>query len=245
LRRAGLAVLDLLLPPRCAACDTSVLRNGQLCPRCFAATGFITQPACRRCGVPFTSAGQAGLDGTCPACQASPPAFDQAIAAFRYDAQVRRLILPFKHGDQITLAKVLARHMARAGSTLLTRTDVLVPVPLHRKRLFHRRYNQSALLAGALGRLHARAVMVDALVRTRATPSLGEMTAAERAAIVADVFVVRPKRAAALAGQRVLLIDDVMTSGATANACARALLASDVRSVDVLTAARVPDPRLQ
>ncbi|MGE0223702.1 MAG: double zinc ribbon domain-containing protein [Acetobacteraceae bacterium] len=245
LRRAGGLALDMLLPPHCALCDARVQENGQLCAACFVGTGFITGPACRRCGVPFSSAGQGGAALVCPACEEAPPLFDQAAAPFRYDAQARRLILPFKHADQTTLAPVLAQHMARAGATLLARADLLVPVPLHRWRLLHRRYNQAALLARALGRFAERRVLPDALVRRRATPSLGEMTAEERTAAVADAFAVRPRRAELLAGRRVLLIDDVMTSGATANACAAVLLHADAQGVDVLTAARVPDPRLR
>ncbi len=134
--------------------------------------------------------------------------------------------------------------MARAGAELLQDTDLLVPVPLHRTRLFHRRYNQAALLAQAVGRIAGRPCLLDALQRHRATESLGEKSAAERAAEVADAISVRPSRAARVAGQRVLLIDDVMTSGATANACAGALLSAGAMLVDVLVAARVPDPRL-
>jgi ComF family protein len=162
----------------------------------------------------------------------------------RYDAQGRRLILPFKHADRTELATVLAPHMARAGATLLREADLLVPVPLHRGRLFRRRYNQAALLAKAVGRIAGRACVPDALHRLRATESLGEKSATERAAEVAGAFAVRPSRARRIIDRRVLLIDDVMTSGATDNACATALLAAGATSVDVLVAARVPDPRL-
>jgi len=134
--------------------------------------------------------------------------------------------------------------MARAGAALLRRAELLVPVPLHRGRLFHRRYNQAALLAQALSRISGRSAVVDALVRVRPTVPLGDFSPGERAATVAGAFAVRPRRAADLAGKRVLLIDDVMTSGATANACAAVLLAAGAAAVDVLVAARVPDPRL-
>jgi ComF family protein len=170
--------------------------------------------------------------------------FGRARAALRYDAQGRRLILPFKHADRQELASTLAPHMAHAGAAVLRETDVLVPVPLHRARLFHRRYNQAALLAKAVARIAERPCLLDALLRQRATESLGEKSAAERAAEVAGAFTVRPSRVTQLAGKRVLLVDDVMTSGATANACATALLAASAASVDVLVAARVPDPRL-
>ncbi|HET7883299.1 MAG TPA: ComF family protein [Acetobacteraceae bacterium] len=180
----------------------------------------------------------------CPACRDVPPVFGRARAALRYDAQGRRLILPFKHADRTELSAVLAPHMARAGAALLREADLLVPVPLHRGRLFRRRYNQAALLAQAVGRIAAVPCAVDALVRRRATASLGEKSAAERAAEVAGAFALRPSREVRVRGARVLLVDDVMTSGATASACATVLLAAGAVSVDVLAAARVPDPRL-
>jgi len=156
--------------------------------------------------------------------------FRRARAALRYDEAARQLILPFKHADRVELSGVLAAYMLRAGAELLAAADVLVPVPLHRARLLQRRYNQAALLARALGRAAGRPVMLDALVRVRGTASLGAKSAEERAAV--------------LAGAIVLLVDDVMTSGATANACAAVLLAAGATAVDVLAAARVPAPRL-
>ena len=242
--RAGRALLDLLLPPHCALCDAPVAAPGLLCAECFRQTGFITEPFCSRCGVPFANAALGGPERLCPGCRLTPPVFRCARAALRYDAQGRRLILPFKHADRTELSAVLAPHMARAGATLLSDADLLVPVPLHRARLFQRRYNQAALLAQAVGRIAGRPCLPDALLRTRATASLGEKSAAERAAEVVGAFAVRPSHAARLSGKRVLLVDDVMTSGATANACAEVLLAAGAASVDVLAAARVPDPRL-
>ena len=243
-QQIGRALLDLVLPPHCVACDEPVDRPGLLCADCFRLTGFITEPFCVRCGVPFAAAGLGGADNLCPACRETPPLFHRARAALRYDAQGRRLILPFKHGDRTEIATALAPHMARAGALLLQETDLLVPVPLHRSRLFHRRYNQAELLAQAVGRIARRPCLLDALQRQRATASLGEKSAVERAAEVADAIAVRPSRGGDLLGKRVLLIDDVMTSGATANACAGALLSAGARLVDVLVAARVPDPRL-
>jgi ComF family protein len=237
------AALDLLLPPECLACDAPVDAPGLFCAACFRATTLIADPACARCGLPFASVEQAGRAGICASCEAAPPRFAAARAALLYDAGARRLILPFKHADRPEVAATLAPLLARAGAALLEAADVLVPVPLHRHRLFARRYNQAAVLALALGKRAHRPVLVDALRRLRPTPPLRGKTATERAAALAGAFAVRPARAAALAGRPVLLIDDVLTSGATANACAEALLAAGARRVDVLAAARVPDPR--
>lgn len=248
LRRAPGSLLDLLLPPQCICCDALVEQQGQLCAACFGHTDFITAPYCTRCGVPFGAADQGSACGDvaalCPSCVASPPLFGRARAALRYNAQGRQLILPMKHADRPELATMLAPHMARAGTALLQHADLLVPVPLHRRRLFHRRYNQAALLAAAIARIAGVPALLDALVRRHATASLDTKSPAERAAVVRDAFAIRPARAGMLAGRAVVLIDDVMTSGATANACAATLLAGGARSVDVLLAARVPDPRL-
>jgi ComF family protein len=170
--------------------------------------------------------------------------FREARAALRYDDQARRLILPLKHGDRLELASVLAPMMARAGVALLQRADVLVPVPLHRQRLVQRKYNQAAVLAIAVGRTAGRPVVPDALIRTRHTAPLDEKSPEERAREVAGSLQVRPSRRDMVLGRTVLLIDDVMTSGATANSCTAALLDAGAMAVDVLAAARVPDPRL-
>ncbi len=226
------------------SCGEPVDVQGHLCLDCFRLSGFITEPCCVRCGVPFASAAQGGPDQLCPPCRDTPPVFERARAALRYDGLARRLLLPFKHADRIEMAWTLVPHMARAGSALLRQAEVLVPVPLHRRRLFLRRYNQAALLARGLARAARKPVLVDALVRTRATVSMGAKSAAERTEEIAGAFAVRASRVNRVAGRRVLLIDDVMTSGATANACALALLAAGAAAVDVLVAARVPDPRL-
>jgi predicted amidophosphoribosyltransferase len=155
------------------------------------------------------------------------------------------LILPFKHADRVELGSaILAPMMLRAGAPLLARAGILLPVPLHRRRLAERKYNQAAVLAQLLGRLAQRPTLLDGLVRSRPTGSLDDKTAEQRAAEVANAFTIRPSRRPKIVGQTVLLIDDVMTSGATANACAAALLGGGAVAVDVLVAARVPDPRL-
>lgn len=244
LRQAGLRGLNALLPPCCAACDTPVERHGQLCAACFTQTNFISAPVCTRCGVPFSSAEQGGPDALCPGCREHPPLFRQARAALRYDEHGRRLILPLKHADRIELAPILAGMMVRSGADLLARAEILVPVPLHRRRLFHRKYNQAAALAFTIGRLTRLPVQPDALQRIRETAPLEEKTPQERALEVSGSLRVRPSRLKRIIGRTVLMVDDVMTSGATANACAQALMQAGALAVDVLVAARVPDPQL-
>jgi ComF family protein len=232
--------LDLLLPPRCLACENPVERQGLLCAECFPRHRFITAPLCARCGVPFGHPGEAGPEGLCAACLAHPPVFGRARAVWRYDAASRDVILPLKHADRTELAPALGRLMAAAGRELLEGADLLVPVPLHYRRLIARRYNQAALLARTVGRIARVTVVPDLLRRVRATPSLGDLGAAERAAVLAGTIAVASRHRARLAGKRVVLIDDVLTSGATANECARVLLDQGAVAVDVLAAARVP-----
>jgi ComF family protein len=174
-----------------------------------------------------------------------PPAFGRARAALRYDQGAKRLILPFKHADRTELGGPLAAHMARAGAELLAHAELVVPVPAHWRRRLHRRYDQAALLARAVARFAGRPCAPDLLRRVRHTPALGDRGAAERSALVADAFALRRGRAPLVAGRRVLLVDDVLTSGATADACARVLLEAGAAAVDALAAARVPDPRLE
>jgi ComF family protein len=236
-------LLDALLPPHCLSCDSPVLEQDAVCATCFRGLHLIVPPLCRHCGVPFEHEGQ-GEDGLCPACLAAPPPFERARAAFAYNEGLARLVLPLKHGDRTELARPLARHMARAGAALLAEADLIVPVPLHRWRLFARRYNQSALLALHLGKMARRPVLPDALRRVRATPSLGSLGAEARHLAMEDAIRVAPRAPSRIAGRRLLLVDDVLTSGATAGACAAALLSAGAAQVDLLTVARVPDPRL-
>jgi ComF family protein len=235
--------LDWLLPPSCPGCGAPVQGEARLCAACFTRLTFITAPFCRRCGLPLQTGHALAAGNLCPGCRAHPPVFARARAALLYDEGSRHLILALKHGDRTELASLLATLMARAGAGLLKETELILPVPLHRHRLRSRRFNQSALLAAQLARKSNRPWLPDGLIRLRSTKPLGKLSAAERRRSVSDAFAVKPGARAQLTGRSVLLIDDVLTSGATASACALTLLAAGVARVDVLVAARVPDPR--
>jgi ComF family protein len=238
-RRAGRAMLDLLLPPLCLSCREPVDAPAGLCAACWTGLDFIAAPHCITCGLPFDLPAATGL--ACAACIATPPAFDRARAALAYGDGSRDLVLPFKHADRTDAAPALARLLRQAGAELLATADLIAPVPLHRARLLRRRYNQAALLALELGWLADRPVVPDLLVRRRATPSQAGRGAAERRRNVAGAFIVRPGQA--VAGRRILLVDDVLTTGATVEACARTLRRAGAAGVDVLTLARVVGPR--
>ena len=236
-RRVLMPVLDALLPHRCLACGTLVEAAGVLCPDCWLGIEMIGPPQCDSCGLPFEY--DLGVGALCGACARERPPFGRARAALIYNDGSRGLILAFKHADRPEGAATFARWMVRAGDELIEEAEVVVPVPLHWTRLFARRYNQAALLAQAIGRQTGLEVRVDALIRRRRTPSQGRLGRSARRRNVAGVFAVAPARRSRIEGCRVLLVDDVMTTGATVSACAKALHRAGASTVDVLTLARV------
>lgn len=210
---------------------------GMLCPVCWGGLAFLAAPLCDACGRPFPFSVETGA--LCGACLRARPDWDRARAALVYDDRSRRLILGFKHADRTDAASAFGRWLARAGRDLTQTADMIVPVPLHPFRLWRRRYNQAALLALAVGRMCGKPVKVDLLRRLRATPPQGRLGRAERARNVEGAFALRKGAALGIQGKRVLLVDDVLTSGATAGACARLLKAHGAQAVDLLTLARV------
>jgi ComF family protein len=232
---------NALLPPRCLVCGLGVDRPGALCAACWGGLSFLAPPICAACGFPFDY--DLGAGTLCGACHREPPAYDRARAVLRYDEVSRGLLLGFKHGDRTEGAPAFGGGLARAGGELIAECDVVLPVPLHRRRLFTRRYNQSALLAHALGRATGLPVLPDSLRRVRNTASQGRLSAAARRRNVAGAFRVATGAAERLGGRRVLLVDDVLTTGATVEACARVLKRAGAAGVDVLTLARVVRPQ--
>ena len=246
-RLAGLAqaaaagAVGLVLPPSCLSCNAPVGVAGALCADCWIGVSFIGRPCCARCGLPFAiEAAEAALCGTCIRVS---PVYDRARAAFLYEGTGRELILAFKMADRSWLAPRLAEWLYRAAAPLLTDADLVVPVPLHRWRLLARRFNQAAVLAGLMARRAGVPAAPDLLLRTRRTPPQTRLSGPERRRNVRGAFQVRRARIPMVAGRRILLVDDVLTTGATASACARALRKAGAARVDVATLARaVRDP---
>jgi len=234
LRKIGRAVVDGVLPPRCLGCGETVGEPDSLCGRCWSAITFFAPPWCASCGAPF--AHPMGDDALCGACANGRRSWDRARAVLRYDRHSRHLVLGLKHGDRTHLARAFGCWMYRAGSEVLGDADLLVPVPLHWTRLFRRRYNQAAMLALAIRSAGGPEVAADWLVRRRRTPVQGRLGPTARERNVRGAFAIKAGRS--LAGKRVVVIDDVMTTGATVEECARVLKRAGAASVAVLTLAR-------
>jgi ComF family protein len=230
--------LDIALPTLCVACREPVDGDG-VCAKCWAKLSFIAPPFCPRLGIPFIYDPGPGLLSM--EAIANPPAYQRARAAVRYDDVARTLVHALKYQDRTDLAPAMGRWMARAGRELLGDADVLIPVPLHWRRGWSRRYNQSGALARVIERQSGVKVASEVLRRVRPTEQQIGLTRSQRASNVQGAFKVAPHRQSEIGGRRVILVDDVLTSGATADACARALLRARAASVDVLVFARVVD----
>src|SRR6202167_3760560 len=233
------AALDLPRPPLCAVCRAPVHGNG-LCPGCWSKLSFITRPYCERLGIPFVydpGPGMLSMEAI-----ADRPAYQRARAAVRFDEISRALVHALKYGDRLDLTPMMGRWLALAGRDLLAEADALVPVPLHWRRNWARRFNQSGMLAAAVSSQTRVPVAASALKRVKATVQQVGLSRSERAAHIQGAFRVPAEGKAAIAGRRLVLVDDVLTSGATAERCARALLRARAAHVDVLVFARVADP---
>lgn len=242
LATAGRACADILVPPVCLGCHSPVAAHDTLCPDCWRRIDFIRPPLCDRLGIPMPF--DAGDRMISAAAAADPPDYDRARAVARYDGAMRDLVIALKFHDQHQARRLFGRWLADAGRDLLADAEVIVPVPLSRLRLIWRRFNQSALLAQEVARLADLPYRPLALVRTRRTRPQPGLTRQERETNVRGAFEVPARRVTEVAGRAVLLVDDVVTTGATVGACARALRIAGARRVDVLTLALVTDHAL-
>ncbi len=238
IRRGIQTVVEMIYPPRCLSCGALTESDFGLCGPCWRDTPFIGGAVCDCCGVPVPGA-RDGHRIECDDCLRTPRAWQDGRAALLYQGAAKSLVLALKHGDRPELARPAARWMAQVGQELFRPNMLIAPVPLHWSRLIRRRYNQSAQLAHHLGRETGLAVCPDLLVRTVRTPVLDGKTAAERSLTLANVIEANRKRAHLMRGKDVLLVDDVMTSGATLEACARVCQASGANHIFVLVLARV------
>lgn len=232
--RALRPILDFALPPRCPGCGAVTAEPHFFCLDCWSALTFLGEPCCACCALPFDYGD--GADLLCGRCLAEPPAFDRLRAAVAYGAISRKVALKLKYGGRPGIAGTIARFMQRH---LDSAEAILAPVPLHRWRIWRRGYNQSALIADALARRTGLETRLDLIERVRATPPLRGMGPSERRNAVRGAFRVDPRHKAGLRGRTVILVDDVYTSGATANACAKTLKRAGAARVNILCWARV------
>ncbi len=233
-------VVRLAMPPACLACEMPVADDGSLCAKCWSGLRLIERPFCQRLGTPF--AYDHGDDALSPEAIADPPPFGKLRAAATFDGPARHLVHKLKYNDRLELAGWMAGWMARAGAEIVGDAELVVPVPLHRGRLWLRRFNQAAALADALARHTGKTFAPLALERRRATRRQVGLGTRQREENVRGAFAVPAARRHEIAGRRVLLVDDVYTTGATAAAATKVLLRAGADTVDVLVFARVASP---
>ena len=233
------ATADILVPPLCLACRAPLASHEALCVACWSNVDFIRPPICDRLGVPMPFGGDGRLVSA--AALADPPAYDRARAVARYAGVMRDLVHDFKFNDRQDARRLMARWLADAGRELLGEADLVVPIPLARLRLLSRRFNQSAMLAQEVCRLSGCAFDPLALVRVRSTRRQVGLSRSERRDNVRGAFAVPPRRRDAIEGRKIVVIDDIITTGATADAASRVLKRAGASRVDVLALAIVTD----
>lgn len=234
--------LDVMLPPLCLGCQSRLANHDALCPECWRQIDFIRSPLCDRLGLPMPY--DTGAPMISAAAAANPPPFERARAVARFDGLMRELVHDLKFRDTHDARRLFGRWMCQAAPELVTSADVIVPVPLAPLRLLSRRFNQAQIIAAEVGRLSGKPLLPLALRRTRATAHQIGLTRRERERNVAGAFAVAPESIPQIAGKSILLIDDVITTGATVSAATKALKKAGAARVDVLALALVTDPSL-
>lgn len=240
LKKALRVVIDFVAPPKCLTCHAAIVDPASLCLSCWSKLNHIDWPVCDVLGTPF--AYDQGDGAVSAPAVAAPPNWDRARSAVGYDEASRNIVHALKYRDTMEAGLLMARLMKRAGATIIRDADVVVPVPLHRWRLWGRRFNQAAYLAQQITNDLTVECRTDVLGRVKASRSQVGLKADERRKNVAKVFEITPENLGAIAGRRVLLVDDVMTTGATAASCAAVLKTAGATHVDVLTFALVLGP---
>ena len=237
--RVGKGLIETVYPPQCVACEAATGEAHALCARCWSDIRFITKPYCQRLGTPF--AVDFGTEMLSPAAIADPPRFDRARAVALHEGTAKELVARFKYGERLDLTRLMARMMTSAGADLLNEADLIIPVPMHRLRLFRRRYNQAALLANEIGRISGKPVALQALMRVKRTPQQVGLNRAQRRANLAGAFAMLAEGKLAVHGRHIVVIDDVRTTGSTLNACAHILRKAGAARIDALTFTLVPE----
>lgn len=235
-RSTARKVLDFALPPRCPGCGAITGEEHLFCLACWQKLHFLAQPCCRRCGLPFGF--DSGEDAECGGCLASPPSYDRLRAAVAYGEIARKVVLKLKYSGRPAAAETIAHFMQRLIAGRESEA-MLVPVPLHRWRIWKRGYNQSALIASALARRTGHRAELDVLRRVKSTPSLRGLARRERALAVRGAFALSPQGREMVRGRTIILVDDVYTSGATVDGCAKALRRGGAARVEIICWARV------
>lgn len=238
LHRLNHHILDVIFPPRCGACGGFTESHGRLCGSCWSALSFIAPPCCAACGYPFAYE-MAEADALCAACMQDKPDYDGHRSMLVFDEHSKKLIHDLKYHDKPLLLPLFGDWLFRAGNLWLEAENlVIIPVPLHFLRLLTRRYNQAALLAKELAKRSGKPFLLDGMKRIKHRPPQAGLSRDQRLKNMRGAFAVTPKHRDFLREKTVLLVDDVMTTGATLNACAKALKKQGVTNVYACTLAR-------
>lgn len=241
LKAATNKVMNLLLPPRCISCGELVNDVGSLCGKCWAEIDFINEPLCISCGYPLEPT--AGKNSICGHCIMEEPPYKAGRSVFCYNDKSKSLILDFKYSDKIQSAKRYATWMLNSAKDLIEDSDYIVPVPLHWRRLVERRYNQAAIISNEIAKISGKKVLSQGLIRKKYTPPQVSLTRKQRLKNVKGAFAVNPRLAERIKGKKLVLVDDVMTTGATINECVEILNKAGAAAVFVVTLGRTVEGR--